>query len=62
MARPTPRPAPCICSGLFLCHRHEAAFRELRSLARNITVPDDVWLNALHKTLPDDLHRLLGAA
>jgi hypothetical protein len=58
----TPDQQPCLCAGSYVCHRHTVAYKELRALARNITVSDDLWLNALHKSFEDNLHRLLEGA
>jgi hypothetical protein len=51
---------PCLCDGrAYTCHRHALAYRDLRALARNRTVPDDMFLAALRRSMNDDLHRLL---
>jgi len=49
----------CFCAGSYFCPRHRAANRELRALARNFTITDDQWHQAVAQLEVDDLDRLL---
>jgi hypothetical protein len=49
----------CDCARSYLCARHRLANAELSALARNFTITDEQWHQAVARLEVDDLHRLL---